>query len=76
MSIQDSVQAALDEQGAKGATLDDIWGRANELSLRQCSKLTISQALQTVGGVFEQSTGLWKSDAMAIAADSNEDGLV
>lgn len=73
MSIQDSVQAALAELGKAGATLDGIWIRANEISFRQCSKLTIRQALQTVGAVFDPSTGLWTSNDSAAQADVSED---
>jgi hypothetical protein len=42
-------------------------------SLRQCSKMTIRQALQTVGAVFEPSTGLWTSNAAAAQADADEE---
>lgn len=73
MSIQDSVQAALDEWGLAGAPLDDICVRANEISLRQCSKLTVRQALQTVGAVFEPSTGFWTSNAAAAQTEAEED---
>lgn len=73
MSIQDSVQAALAESGIAGATVDEIWTRANEISSRQCSKLTIRQALQTVGAVFHHSTGLWTLSESAAQADAGED---
>lgn len=76
MSIQDSVQAALDEWGSAGAPLDDICVRANEISLRQCSKLTVRQALQTVGAVFDPSSGFWTSYAAAVQAEAEEDQLV
>ena len=73
LSIQDSVQAALTESGATGARLDDICIRANEISLRQCSKMTIRQALQTVGAVFEPSTGLWTADAPVVQTEANDE---
>ena len=76
MSVQDSVQAALDACGAAGASIDDVWVMAGELSLRQCSKLTISQALQTVGAVFDPVAGLWRSNAVDAQASAEEDLLV
>lgn len=73
LSVQDSVQAAIAEWGLAGARIDDICIRANEISLRQCTKVTIRQALQSIGAVFEPSSGRWMANAPAVQNDANDE---
>ena len=72
MGVQDSVRAALNELGSSAASIDEIWLRANQLSLRNCPKTMISQALQSIDATFDPVSGLWSMDA-SIGSHIDED---